>query len=102
MRSIDLERKETEIRSDTVTFRIDHNLLAKLQNESKDKSESLTELENQIVDFASKDRVQLVNLLPSIKKLPSLDRAVCLEEGVVIASNKQTVAAPFQKLKSGV
>lgn len=48
------------------------------------------------------DKEQFVDILPSIKKLPNLDRAVCSEEEVVIASNEQTVAAPFQKLIGGV
>ena len=102
MRSIDSEIRETEIRSDTVTFRIDHNLLAELHNESKHKSESLTVLEDRLAYFASKEREQLVDALPSIKKLPSLDRAVCSKVEVVIASNIQTLAAPFQKLIGGV
>ena len=48
------------------------------------------------------DRGQLVDILPSIKKLPNIGRALCSEQEVVIASNKQTVAAPFQKLLGGV
>ena len=102
MRSIDSEIRETEIRSDTVTFRIDHNLLAELHNESKHNSESLTVLEDRLAYFASKEREQLVDALPSIKKLPSLDRSACSKEEAVIASNIQTVAAPFQKLIGGV
>jgi hypothetical protein len=102
LRSIDSERKETEIRSDTVTLRIDHSLLVELHNESKDKSESFTELKNKIVDFISKDSERLANIIPSIKKLPSLDIAVCPEEEVFIASNEQTMAAPCQKLIGGV
>jgi hypothetical protein len=102
LRSIDSEIRETEIRSDTVTFRIDHNLLAELHNESKHNSESLTVLEDRLAYFASKEREQLVDALPSIKKLPSLDRAVCSKEEVVTASNIQTLAAPFQKLIGGV
>jgi hypothetical protein len=42
--------KETSIRPDTVTFRIDHNLLVELRKESKHKSESLNTLVNQIID----------------------------------------------------
>ena len=68
MREIDSEIGETEIRSDTVTFRIDHNLLAELNNESKHKSESLTVLEHRLMYFASKEREQLVDVLSSIKK----------------------------------
>ena len=104
MRSIDSEIRETDIRSDTVTFRIDHNLLAELHNESKHNSESLTVLEDRLAYFASKEREQLVDALPSIKKLPNLDGAVCPEEEeeVDIASNIQTVATPFQKLIGGV
>ena len=102
MRSIDSEIRETEIRSDTVTFRIDHNLLAELHNESKHNSESLTVLEDRLMYFASKEREQLVDALPSIKKLPNLDRAVCSKVEVVTASNIQTLAAPFQKLIGGV
>lgn len=102
MRSIDSEIRETEIRSDTVTFRIDHNLLAELHNESKHNSESLTVLEDRLAYFASKEGEQLVDALPSIKKLPSLDRAVCSKVEVVTASNIQTLAAPFQKLIGGV
>jgi hypothetical protein len=98
LRSFDSEIRETEIRSDTLTFRTDHNLLAELHNESKPKSESLTVLEDKLVYFASKEREQLVDVLPSLKKLPSLNRAACLKEEVVIASNIQTVAASFQKL----
>ena len=101
MRSIDSEIRETDIRSDTVTFR-HHNLLAELHNESKHNSESLTVLEDRLAYFASKEREQLVDALPSIKKLPSLDKAVCSKEEVVIASIIQTVAAPFQKLIGGV
>ena len=102
MRSIDSEIRETEIRSDTVTFRIDHNLLAELHNESKHNSESLTVLEDRLAYFASKEREQLVDALPSIKKLPSLDRAICSKVEVGTASNIQTLAAPFQKLIGGV
>jgi hypothetical protein len=104
LREIDSEIGKTEIRSDSVTFRIDHNLLAKLHNESKHKSESLTVLEDRLVYFASKEREQLVDVLSSIKKLPNLDGAVCSveEEEVDIASNIQTVATPFQKLIGGV
>jgi hypothetical protein len=102
LRSIDSEIRETEIRSDTVTFRIDHNLLAELHNESKHNSESLTVLEDRLAYFASKEREQSVDALPSIKKLPSLDKAVCSKEEVVFASIIQTVAAPFQKLIGGV
>jgi hypothetical protein len=108
LREIDSEIGKTEIRSDSVTFRIDHNLLAKLHNESKHKSESLTVLEDRLVYFASKEREQivdvLVDVLSSIKKLPNLDGAVCPEEEeeVDIASNIQTVATPFQKLIGGV
>jgi hypothetical protein len=102
LRSIDSEIRETEIRSDTVTFRIDHNLLAELHNESKHNSESLTVLEDRLAYFASKEREQLVDALSSIKKLPSLDRAVCSKVEVVTASNIQTLAAPLQKLIGGV
>jgi hypothetical protein len=102
LRSIDSEIRETEIRSDTVTFRIDHNLLAELHNEPKHNSESLTVLEDRLAYFASKEREQLGDALPSIKKLPSLDRAVCSKVEVVTASNIQTLAAPFQKLIGGV
>jgi hypothetical protein len=104
LREIDSEIGKTEIRSDSVTFRIDHNLLAKWHNESKHKSESLTVLEDRLVYFASKEREQLVDVLSSIKKLPNLDGAVCSveEEEVDIASNIQTVATPFQKLIGGV
>ena len=102
MRSIDSEIRETEIRSDTVTFRIDHNLLAELHNESKHNSESLTVLEDRLAYFPSKEREQLVDALPSIKKLPSIDRAVCSKVEVVTASNIQTLAATFQKLIGGV
>ena len=102
MRSIDSEIRETVIRLDTVTFRIDHNLLAELHNESKHNSESLTVLEDRLAYFASKEREQLVDALPSIKKLPSLDRAVCSKVEVVTASNIQTLAAPLQKLIGGV
>ena len=77
MREIDSELGKTEIRSDTVTFRIDHNLLAELHNESKHKSESLTVLEDPLMYFASKEREQLVDVLSSIIKLPNLDGAVC-------------------------
>lgn len=102
MRSIDSQLRETEIRSDTVTFRTDHNLLAELHNESKHKSENLTVLEDRLAHFSSKEKEQLVDVLPSIKKLPSLDRSACSKEEAVIASNIQTVAAPFQKLIGGV
>jgi hypothetical protein len=102
LREIDSEIGKTEIRSDSVTFRSDHNLLAKLHNESKHKSESLTVLEDRLVYFASREREQLVDVLSSIKKLPNLDGAVCPEEEVDIASNIQTVATPFQKLIGGV
>ena len=102
MRSIDSQLRESEIRSDTVTIRTDHNLLAELHNESKHNSESLTVLEDRLAYFASKEREQLVDVLSSIKKLPSLDRAVCSKVEVVTASSIQTLAAPLQKLIGGV
>ena len=95
---IDSELGKTEIRSDTVTFRIDHNLLAELHNESKHRSECLTVLEDRLMYFASKETEQLVDELSSIIKLPNLDGAVCWEEEFVTASNIQNCSNTISKV----